>query len=655
MKTRKQHTQVSNHLSMMRLSIAVAVVLILSLITVSGVGECPDESKDSDAKRSGAVKVSKKAKDSIDDCKDKTDWKVIDERGEVTITLTFKKDIIGVVDIYDSNGNPMGSKVIAKTIEFTVYKKVFIRISASSGATDYSIKVKAITVKLSEDEGERMMDEVMSAPVQSAPVVVAKKNSRTGKKGKRKKSKPKSPPMRIAQPAPVEQSNSESYQDYGVNKFVKTSEDALSTFSIDVDTASYTIARRKLNEGTLPPKDAVRVEEFINFFRYDYPNPESSHPFGVSFEAAPSPTGQDHYFMRVGIQGRFVPDDERPPFHLVYLVDTSGSMHSPDKLGLAKTALKLLVNNLKEGDTVALCTYAGSTRIVLEPTGMDERDKIIQALENLRSGGSTAMSSGLENAYGLAYKTFKKGHVNRVIVLSDGDANVGATSHDEILKRIEHFTKEGVTLSVIGLGMGNYKDTTMEQLANKGNGNYYYIDSEKEAKRIFVDRLTSTLQVIAKDVKIQVEFDPKAVTEYRLIGYENRDIADKDFRNDAVDAGEIGAGHQVTAIYELKMVANTTDKPATVRIRYKEPDRGSANELEFGFEREFVRNKVQDASRDFQFVVAVAMFGEKLRKSPYAENWGWPLVVELAEAAARDQDDDKEFAALVRKASEMQK
>ncbi len=455
------------------------------------------------------------------------------------------------------------------------------------------------------------------------------------------------PSNRPPAPAP----NTEEYTDHGVNDFIDPRRDKLSTFSVDVDTGSYTIARRKIVEGSLPAKAAVRVEEFVNFFKYDYAQPDGQRPFEVDFEAAPSPFNAKRTILRVGVQGRTIKEEDRKPAHLVFLVDTSGSMHSPDKLPLVQRSLHMLVNHLKDGDTVALCTYAGGVSEVLKPMGMDKRALIHEAIEGLQTSGGTAMADGLETAYKMAYKHLKPGHVNRIIVLSDGDANIGQSSHKDILKRIGHYTLEGVTLSTVGFGMGNYKDTMMEQLANKGNGNYHYIDSFKEARRVFVEALGGTLEVIAKDVKIQVEFDPKTVESYRLIGYENRDIADKDFRNDAVDAGEIGAGHQVTALYELKMRAGAEGSPVQVRVRHKAPQGARASEASFDVGQEHMRGDFASASRSFRLAVATMAFAEKLRQSPHASGWSWAHVTKLAEAAIAHDANEKELLELMKKAA----
>jgi Ca-activated chloride channel family protein len=475
------------------------------------------------------------------------------------------------------------------------------------------------------------------------------------KKYKRKPSKPAyrpAPTPRVAEPR-----GSEDYKDYGVNEMTDTSKDNLSTFAIDVDTGAYVITRRKINAGGLPPKASVRVEEFVNYFRYDYAQPKSG-PFAVSLEAAPSPFSaeKDRYLMRVGIQGKALTSKERKPVHLTFLVDVSGSMNRPDKLGLAQESLKILTNNLKPGDTVAMVTYAGNTRVVLEPTGMYERGKILNAISDLTAGGSTAMASGMDLAYKQALTNFKRDHVNRVIVLSDGDTNIGPRNQEEMFKEIKKYVDEGVTLSMIGLGMGNYKDTTMEQLANKGNGNYYYIDTIKESRKVFGEQLDGTLQIIAKDVKIQVEFDKKAVKSYRLIGYENRDIADKDFRDDKVDAGEIGAGHTVTALYEVVLDKSSADNIATVRIRHKKPDGYKATESSFPMKRNMLAKNLSDSSKDFQFAAAVTGFAEILRESPYAKDLNFALIKEIAQSATSPSQLDRlEFIELVEKAEKIKR
>ncbi len=439
--------------------------------------------------------------------------------------------------------------------------------------------------------------------------------------------------------APDDQSvNTEDYRDYGQNPWTLTSEDRLSTFAIDVDTASYAIARRKLASGQVPPPASVRVEEFVNYFGYDYAGPDDGRPFAVHVDAAPSPFTAGRHLVRVGVQAKRLSLRERKNAHLVFLVDVSGSMQSADKLGLAKRALRVLLDNLKDGDTVSLVTYAGNTRVVLEPTGLEHKYRILSALEDLTAGGSTNMGSGLSLAYDMAARNLGPDSVSRVLVLSDGDANVGNTSHDDILATIRGQVKEGVTLSTIGFGMGNYKDTLMEQLANKGNGNYYYIDGMDQARRTFQEQLGGTLEVVAKDVKIQVEMDPNAVTRYRLIGYENRDVADADFRNDRVDAGEIGAGHSVTALYEVELSGQGKEL-ATVRIRAKAPRGTRANESTYRFGRDEVAASFAKASPDFRFATAVMAAAELLRRSPHAADWSMGAVKQIAADATKVTGD----------------
>jgi Ca-activated chloride channel family protein len=444
----------------------------------------------------------------------------------------------------------------------------------------------------------------------------------------------------------------EAYHDWGRNPWVDATKDHLSTFAADVDTASYTIARRKLNEGTLPPPAAVRVEEFVNYFRYAFPTPGANTPFAVVMDAAPSPLSPGRHIVRVGVATKALSQSERKPAHLVFLVDVSGSMASPDKLDLAKQSLRILTNNLKDGDTVALVTYAGDSRVVMPPTGLAHKAAILAAIDGLVVGGSTAMGSGIDLAYQQAMRGLQPGAISRVIVCTDGDANVGSHTHDEILKIIAGRAKEGVTLSTIGFGMGNYKDELMEQLADKGNGNNFYIDSLSAAKKVFQEQLGSTLEVVAKDVKLQVDFDPTLVSRYRLVGYENRDIKDEDFRNDKVDAGEVGAGHQVTALYEVELTdkAKLTNAPlGGIRVRHKQPRGEKATEAAFpmigGPAASFA-----NAPADFRFAFAVAAFADVLRNGQDAEHWSLAQIRDLARAAAGDDADRKELVGLIERA-----
>lgn len=459
-----------------------------------------------------------------------------------------------------------------------------------------------------------------------------------------------------AAPATGDVVSSEGYRDWGKNPWIEAARDSLSTFAADVDTASFTIARRKLTEAQLPPPAAVRVEEFVNFFRYDVPAPVDG-AFSVVAEAAPSPLIPGRHVLRVSVATRPKAASERTPMNLVFLVDTSGSMSSDDKLGLAKRALRILVDNLKEGDTVALTTYAGSSEVVLPATSAGERERILAAIDSLGAGGSTAMGSGISLAYREAAKNRRAGALSRVIVLSDGDANVGPTSHAEILELITEHAHQGISLSTIGFGMGNYKDETMEQLADKGDGNNFYIDNVDEARRVFQDELGSTLELVAKDVKLQIELDPKLVARYRLLGYENRDVADRDFRNDQVDAGEVGAGHQVTAMYELELTdagKRALASLATVRVRYRSPLPEQASEpaveRAFPMAPEVLAPAFARASADFRFAFAVAAFADVLRGSEDSEHWSLAQVRALASAAAGAAPERRELVGLIDRA-----
>lgn len=433
----------------------------------------------------------------------------------------------------------------------------------------------------------------------------------------------------------------ETYTDHGVNDFVDTVKDHLSTFAVDVDTGSYTLARRKILDGSLPPPAAVRVEEFVNYFRYDYPQPRRG-ALAVHMDAAPSPFTKGRTLLRVGVQGRTLSISERRPAHLTFLVDVSGSMQSADRLPLAQRALRMLVDNLRDGDSVALVTYAGSTRVVLPPTGMEKKAQIHAAIAELSAGGSTAMGSGIQLAYQQAMRTAGPDSNSRVIILSDGDANVGPSSPQEILALISGYVKEGITVSTVGFGMGNYRDDLMEQFANKGNGNYFYVDSLLQARRVFQEQLGGTLEVIAKDVKLQVDFDPAQVKRYRLIGYENRDIADRDFRNDQVDAGEIGSGHTVTALYELELKDGAGDGLCTVHVRAKRPKGQKAEEAVFPFEGAKLFASFEGAPRDLRFAAAVMGAADVLRRSPHAREWRLEQIQQIARAATPDGNAERE-------------
>ena len=448
----------------------------------------------------------------------------------------------------------------------------------------------------------------------------------------------------------------EQFTDHGVGAPVLAAQDNLSTFAVDVDTGSYTLARSSLTAGSLPAASSVRVEEFVNYFDYDYVGPTTDAPFAVNMEAAPSPWLPGHHVLRVGVQGDRLDASERKPARLVFLVDVSGSMSGSGRLDLAKQSLSWLVGQLGPEDSVGLVTYAGSVARVLEPTPVTDEARILAAIDGLRSGGSTAMGSGIDIAYQMAAQGFVPGAENRVIVLSDGDANVGSTSHEQILEGIRGHAREGITLSTVGFGRGNYKDTMMEQLADEGDGNYSYVDNAQEGRRVFGQRLSGTVQTIARDVKIQVEFNPEAVLAWRLIGYENRDIADEDFRDDAVDAGEIGSGHSVTALYDVVLRDDWRSRElATVRLRAKPPGAdAAAEEWLTTFPPRLLRDELDDASADLRLALGAATFAELLRGSPHVEEVTYAQVWSLVRGARRPGEaEDAELLSLIERAGRL--
>jgi Ca-activated chloride channel family protein len=441
-----------------------------------------------------------------------------------------------------------------------------------------------------------------------------------------------------------------------VNPFTRTSDDHLSTFAIDVDTAAYTAARNYLNASQLPPPDAVRVEEFVNYFRYDYPVPQEG-AFGIYVDSAPSPFGQSGaQVVRVGIQGRRIDPGQRADSVLTFVIDISGSMAQPNRLPLVKQALRLLVDELRESDQVAIVVYGSDAYTLLDHTSAADRDRIVEAIDSLQNQGSTNAEAGLRMGYELAARYFKPGAINRVILCSDGVANVGATGPDEIRKTIRDYTAQGIYLTTVGFGMGDYNDYLMEQLADDGNGNYAYVDTLDAARRIFVENLTGTLQVIAKDAKIQVDFNPAAVSAYRLLGYENRDVADADFRNDRVDAGEVGAGHSVTALYEVMPTDQGHGTALTVRVRYADPTSGEVREITQPFATDEFGAQFDAAAPRLQLAIAVAGFAEQLRGSGYAQDQTLTDVLDIARRLAprlANDADVQEFVRLVERAKDL--
>ncbi|MGQ0542604.1 MAG: vWA domain-containing protein [Blastocatellia bacterium] len=461
------------------------------------------------------------------------------------------------------------------------------------------------------------------------------------------------------------------YAEINENPFLESSRAPLSTFSIDVDTASYSNVRRYLKDGQLPPKDAVRIEELINYFEYDYPQPIGDVPFSVSTETAVCPWNTKHKIVQIGLQGKKIALDNTPPSNLVFLLDVSGSMNSPDKLPLLKDGLRMMVNQLKPNDRVAIAVYAGSSGLVLPSTAVSSKGEILAALDKLEAGGSTNGGQGIQLAYTVAANNYIQGGNNRVILATDGDFNVGLTGDGELVSLIEQKRKSGILLSVLGFGTGNLNDSMMEKLAGKGNGNYAYIDSRDEARKALGQQIAGTLYTIAKDVKIQVEFNPAQVAGYRLIGYENRLLANRDFEDDKIDAGEIGAGHSVTALYEVVPAGQKIDNDGielkyskfeptgtqfaselmTVKLRYKEPEGTQSKLLTIGVLNS--NRSYEKASENLRFASAVAQLGLLLRDSRYKGSASFGNARSLAQNSVGNdlQSYRGEFLELIDRAS----
>ena len=470
--------------------------------------------------------------------------------------------------------------------------------------------------------------------------------------------------------------SAEEYKAIQENGFKKVWDNPLSTFSIDVDVASYSNMRRFLNKGELPPADAIRTEELINYFSYNYAQPTGNDPVRITSEIGTCPWNEQHRLVRIGLKAKEIPTENLPASNLIFLIDVSGSMYGPERLDLVKSSLKLLVNNLRDKDKVAIVVYSGAAGEKLASTPGSDKQKIREAIDELEAGGSTAGGEGIKLAYKIARKNFITGGNNRIILCTDGDFNVGVSSDQELEKLIEQKRKSGVFLTVLGYGMGNYKDSKMQTLAEKGNGNHAYIDNLQEANRVLVNEFGATLHTVAKDVKLQVEFNPTQVQAYRLIGYESRLLADEDFNNDTKDAGEMGAGHSVTALYEIIPVGvksnfapnidplkyqkteknekkMLTDSPEllTVKLRYKQPDSHKSSKMEVTV----IDNNtpIKKSSENFRFSAAVAGFGMLLQNSDYKNNFTFDDVIDLAKQATNYDPEGyrKEFIRLVESAA----
>lgn len=475
--------------------------------------------------------------------------------------------------------------------------------------------------------------------------------------------------MILSSPPPPQQRNAETYKEIKENSFVAVAQQPVTTFSADVDRAAYANVRRIIGYGQIPPKDAVRIEEMVNYFDYDYPAPEegSASPLRVSPELAPAPWNPNHLLLRIGLQAKKIDLTKAPPSNIVFLIDVSGSMDEENKLPLLKSSFKMLLGQLKPDDKIAIVTYANGTKVALPSTSVKDKEKIIKVLDNLYASGGTSGGRGIQLAYEQAQKSFIKNGNNRIILATDGDFNIGINNTTDLEKFIEKQRESGIYMSVLGFGMGNYRDDMAETIADKGNGNYAYIDNITEAKKVLVNELSGTLFAVAKDVKLQLEFNPKYVKEYKLIGYENRMLANEDFTNDKKDAGEIGAGHTVTALYELVpsdgKVAQSLryqsqelneqgkgNELGFLKIRYKDPKVKDAKSVEITEPLVFNKKALKETSTDYRFAASVAEFGILLRDNSNKANATYNQVIELAEGAIGKDPEGyrKEFVRLVK-------
>ena len=469
--------------------------------------------------------------------------------------------------------------------------------------------------------------------------------------------------------SPPQQRNAETYKEIKENSFVAVAQQPVTTFSADVDRAAYANVRRIIGYGQIPPKDAVRIEEMVNYFDYDYPAPEegSASPLRVSPELAPAPWNPNHLLLRIGLQAKKIDLAKAPPSNIVFLIDVSGSMDEENKLPLLKSSFKMLLGQLRPDDKIAIVTYANGTKVALPSTSVKDKEKIIKVLDNLYASGGTSGGKGIQLAYEQAQKSFIKNGNNRIILATDGDFNIGINNTTDLEKFIEKQRESGIYMSVLGFGIGNYRDDMAETIADKGNGNYAYIDNITEAKKVLVNELSGTLFAVAKDVKLQLEFNPKYVKEYKLIGYENRMLANEDFTNDKKDAGEIGAGHTVTALYELVpsdgKVAQSLryqsqelnekgkgNELGFLKIRYKDPKVKDAKSVEITEPLVFNKKALKETSTDYRFAVSVAEFGILLRDNSNKANATYDQVIELAEGAIGKDPEGyrKEFVRLVK-------
>ncbi|WP_289053065.1 vWA domain-containing protein [Carboxylicivirga marina] len=575
------------------------------------------------------------------------------------------------------------SRITNQSAISDVHGKYAIKVSGNNDVLRFAfIGMKAVEVKV---EYKSKVDVTMEADVCEMEEVVVvgygvqRKMSISGavsgvkiRGNKSRKRRDKAQNSQVAYLSPpnyVHECSNENYATISENGYKEAVKQPLSTFSVDVDRASYANVRRFLNNGQLPPHDAVRIEEMINYFDYDYREPDGDHPFGVKSEMAECPWNDEHYLLKVGLKGQEIDKDNLPPSNLVFLIDVSGSMSSYNKLPLLKSSFRLLVNELRPEDYVSMVVYAGAAGVVLEPTSGENKQEILAALDKLESGGSTAGGAGLKRAYELAKKNYQKHANNRIILATDGDFNVGFRSNEAMEDLVAKERDSGIYMTVLGFGMGNYKDDRMEVIANKGNGNYAYIDNLQEAQKILVSEFGGTLFTIAKDVKFQIEFNPAKVLGYRLIGYENRLLNDEDFNDDSKDAGEIGAGHTVTALYEIipvgardgkkwvkkvdKLKYQQTHEPKlslsdewlTLKLRYKKPDAKESVLITQTLKGKMKTYK--NASEDFRFAASVAGFGMLLRESPYMGDINYKRISDMA-SLSKGKDEEGYKAEMLR-------
>lgn len=553
------------------------------------------------------------------------------------VTVTIKNSSEGTQTNFNGNYS-----IQVKTNDTLVFSYIGMKtkeIKVTKNDTVINVKLKA---------DNQVLEEVVIAEYEDNQMLTKQSYARMP-----------SPPMHVPK-------STESYAKIDENGFLQVNYKPLSTFSIDVDKASYSNMRRMINNGEEIPTDAIKIEELINYFSYDYKQPKGEEPFSIETSLNKAPWNNQHELVKIGLQGKVIPTDNIPPSNLVFLIDVSGSMNSQNKLPLLKSAFKLLVNQLREEDKVSIVVYASASGLVLPPTSGKDKTKILEALDKLEAGGSTAGGAGLELAYKTAEEQFSKNGNNRIILATDGDFNVGPSSDREMEELIIEKRKSGVFLTCLGFGMGNYKDSKMETLADKGNGNYAYIDTMQEAQRVLGTEFGGTLYTIAKDVKIQVEFNPNKIAAYRLIGYENRLLNDEDFKDDKKDAGELGSGHTVTALYELipidvdskylkeidtlkytKTTASTNynDELVTVRFRYKEPEKDTSKEIVH-----IVKDTFTKTNTDYNFAAAVGMWGMFLRDSEYLNGATKEEIIKLAETnKGRDEEGYRaEFIRLIK-------